>query len=231
MNIKDLISDKKDQNLYLFNNSYYNNVYKKTERISCAVFLITEKSNGQNSDLVRDAQQLSLNTLLSVIRFLSTDHTPGVLAESIRNLASLRSLLLLLAAVRVTRQDFAEVIIREIDSAIQSLYTYYRDEAPEALFSVGEHDMVSPKEERRRAPSRSLAPTTQAPASSVSRRDTILSIIRTKGSVSIKDISDVVTDCSEKTIQRELMDMIKDNIVIKEGERRWSKYKLVQAIA
>jgi predicted HTH transcriptional regulator len=57
------------------------------------------------------------------------------------------------------------------------------------------------------------------------RRDRILSIIKDKGEATIKDVSVLVTDFSEKTIQRELMSLIKEGVLIKEGERRWSRYR------
>ncbi|PIR38806.1 MAG: hypothetical protein COV34_00605 [Candidatus Zambryskibacteria bacterium CG10_big_fil_rev_8_21_14_0_10_42_12] len=58
------------------------------------------------------------------------------------------------------------------------------------------------------------------------RRDFILSVISQKGEVTIKDISSVFKGCSEKTIQRELIALVNDGVVSKEGERRWSRYKL-----
>ncbi len=60
------------------------------------------------------------------------------------------------------------------------------------------------------------------------RRDQILSIIKDKNGaqVSIKDITDKVKDCSEKTIQRELIAMVEDGTLKKTGERRWSTYSL-----
>jgi hypothetical protein len=60
-----------------------------------------------------------------------------------------------------------------------------------------------------------------------SRRARILSVIRTIGHANIKDISAVVTDCSEKTIQREVIAMIDEGILGKEGERRWSMYHII----
>jgi hypothetical protein len=47
--------------------------------------------------------------------------------------------------------------------------------------------------------------------------------------VSIKDISVQMTDCSEKTIQRELNSLVAKNQVIKIGEKRWSRYRLSTA--
>jgi len=58
------------------------------------------------------------------------------------------------------------------------------------------------------------------------RRDTILQILKDKRELTIKDISLKITDCSEKTIQRELVSMLHLGILKKTGERRWSKYSL-----
>ena len=58
------------------------------------------------------------------------------------------------------------------------------------------------------------------------RRNVILDVLRTKQELSIKDISTIVTDCSEKTIQRELLGMVEEGMLTKTGERRWSRYSL-----
>jgi hypothetical protein len=54
----------------------------------------------------------------------------------------------------------------------------------------------------------------------------ILEHIRKEKSVSIKDISLVVRGVSEKTIQRELNELIRRGLVRRVGERRWSTYIL-----
>jgi predicted HTH transcriptional regulator len=59
------------------------------------------------------------------------------------------------------------------------------------------------------------------------REKRILDVIRDKGVVSIKDISTVIFDVSEKTIQRTLQLLIDKGQIKKEGERRWAKYQLV----
>jgi DNA-binding transcriptional ArsR family regulator len=53
-----------------------------------------------------------------------------------------------------------------------------------------------------------------------------MSVIQSKGKVSIKDISTLIRGVSEKTIQRELAALIEAGIVEKQGERRWSTYSL-----
>lgn len=58
------------------------------------------------------------------------------------------------------------------------------------------------------------------------RRDAILSVIRARGSARIKDISTVIRNVSEKTVQRELLALIAMGIIVKEGKRRWTSYTL-----
>lgn len=59
-----------------------------------------------------------------------------------------------------------------------------------------------------------------------SRSQAILTVVKAKGVVSIRDVADVITDCSEKTIQRELLALVEKGVLRKEGERRWSTYRL-----
>ncbi len=58
------------------------------------------------------------------------------------------------------------------------------------------------------------------------RRDVIVQMLRDKKDLTIKDIAIEITDCSEKTIQRELVSLVKKGILKKTGERRWSRYSL-----
>jgi len=58
------------------------------------------------------------------------------------------------------------------------------------------------------------------------RKQIIKDIIKQKKEVTIKDLSSIINGCSEKTIQRELLSLINENIVKKTGEKRWSRYSL-----
>ncbi len=60
------------------------------------------------------------------------------------------------------------------------------------------------------------------------RSQLILDFVLSRKGVSIKDISSVVKDCSEKTIQRELGELIKRGQIRKVGERRWSLYEPIE---
>jgi hypothetical protein len=64
------------------------------------------------------------------------------------------------------------------------------------------------------------------------RRTEILKIIKEKNGVTIKDIRirakeiKALASCSEKTLQRELIAMVKDGTLKKIGDKRWSQYWL-----
>ena len=58
------------------------------------------------------------------------------------------------------------------------------------------------------------------------RREGILSVLKAKGPSYIKDISLVVRDVSEKTIQRELSVLVSEGVVKRKGDRRWTTYEL-----
>ena len=57
-----------------------------------------------------------------------------------------------------------------------------------------------------------------------SRREIILSMLKSGVGLTIKDFAKNINDCSEKTIQRELLSLVSQGLLKKEGERRWSKY-------
>ncbi len=62
-----------------------------------------------------------------------------------------------------------------------------------------------------------------------SRQSIIIGLLKRKKEIMIKDVSPLIDGCSEKTIQRELLNMVHLGILRKEGEKRWSKYSLAKS--
>lgn len=58
------------------------------------------------------------------------------------------------------------------------------------------------------------------------RRKIILALVKQKPSLTVRDIAKSIPQVSEKTIQRELLAMVGENVLVKRGERRWSTYSL-----
>lgn len=65
---------------------------------------------------------------------------------------------------------------------------------------------------------------TATPTAKNSRRQAIIDSVKGHGWVAIKDIADRFPECSSKTIQRELNELVSNNVLKKKGERRWSRY-------
>jgi len=59
-----------------------------------------------------------------------------------------------------------------------------------------------------------------------SREEKIMDMVKNKQPISIKDITHSFDGVSEKTIQRDLIGLIKKGLIKREGERRWSTYSI-----
>lgn len=59
------------------------------------------------------------------------------------------------------------------------------------------------------------------------RRTLILKTIKEKGEVGVADVVGGIKGVGEKTIQRELLAMVGEGILRKQGERRWSRYTII----
>ncbi len=58
------------------------------------------------------------------------------------------------------------------------------------------------------------------------RHKNILDILKQKKDASVNDICSLFKDCSAKTIQRDLKELIEKKKVVKRGDRRWATYNL-----
>ncbi len=61
---------------------------------------------------------------------------------------------------------------------------------------------------------------------SPNRQEIIMSLLKKNEELGIKDFVTAITGCSEKTVQRELANMITKGQIKKTGEKRWSRYSL-----
>jgi hypothetical protein len=69
-----------------------------------------------------------------------------------------------------------------------------------------------------------IRPSEQKQLVKSNRQDIIISMLKTKGNLGIKDFVSGIKDCSEKTIQRELTTLLDKGQISKTGEKRWSRY-------
>lgn len=240
MNQKDgYINDTSFKKL-LHNDQYYRHIFKKTEKIVSVVFYIlnnidyNKKSETHISNIASKAHFAHENALrtLEVKPLNATE----VLEQFAQSLIALDSVLRIASVSGAFSTDVLYTVSGEIDTVIRSLSTYISsNKGIESTLSTFDDAPVTASQRQKRTAS-SHSPvrtstgqplTASVPTNSADRRTRIRTILEAKGEATIKDISEIVTDCSEKTIQRELNTMIEDNVVKREGERRWSKYTLV----
>lgn len=98
-----------------------------------------------------------------------------------------------------------------------------RPKAPEALPISDIHDPARIGQQANPPQKKQEQGDREAPKAG--RRAAILHFVIENKAVSIKDICMAITDCSEKTVQRELNALIGEGLIKREGERRWSVYK------
>lgn len=240
MQIKDILSDTHDKRPPLFKSDSYTNIYKKTEKIACAVFLLTDTFGTDNvsNTSIKDVRVEITQLLRAVLDFLSEEDLSARKAyfKALSTRAHMvRSLLFILAAAHQLKGELSEVLAREIDSVVYQSNLLCQDELAEYGTAGEELPLYVNAPRRMRSPMRttpSLRVTSpkegERSQAGGGRKEVVLALIKERGEVSIKDISDSIKDCSEKTIQRLLTELIKDNLVTREGERRWSRYKLAQ---
>ncbi len=121
-------------------------------------------------------------------------------------------------------QSLGELLLREkqavIAEPLPSLTPYLvENKSPAAI-------PASPEPVKRQIEPRPSLPVKATEAAS-SRRDQILRFLKSHGESSIKDISQAVPAVSNKTVQRELSDLVRLGQVSREGDRRWSRYRLI----
>jgi DNA-binding transcriptional ArsR family regulator len=220
----------------IFNNIFEKDIrrvfiYKKAERLAKAVQLIAPAFSGSASlknriDAIAigiiDAallppRQMSAalpRELLALSSTLSLAQTSGVLSAMNAEILIKESHLLLQEAALYEdpRISFDEVstlsdIAKNTLSKVSTKATNTVRQRPEA------HEHVKDIKDKK--------------THIKDRREAVLSVIKDKGKASIKDISTLIRGVSEKTIQRELMELINEGMVLKQGERRWSTYSLV----
>lgn len=58
------------------------------------------------------------------------------------------------------------------------------------------------------------------------RKDKILDILKDKKEAAVSEIAEYLKDCSEKTVQRELIALAQKGILTTRGEKRWRRYRI-----
>ncbi len=222
-------------------------IVRKAEQLATAVYLVT--------DFVPEHDRLRVQLRLRCLELLSDIVRKKSGAQLIRQTGELVALVTIAKIARLVSEMNAEILVSEYEKLKELLHNRiaraHLDALPGTLFGEGkgvdEHDYIKDISlgHARRAGfkghgggnafadkelsfssgggvSKTLSPSESAKQ----RKNTILSLLKKMTAITVKDVSAVITDCSEKTLQRELIGLVQDGVLKKEGERRWSHYSL-----
>lgn len=214
---------------------YYRHIFKKTEKITSAVFYIVSKRQDIPADHVvrADLERRAKDTHSVALSLLNMepDAAKFGMQTLLHSLISLESVLRLFAAMGGISEDNLNVMTAEVDGVQRSMRRYLGASS----FSLAQFNIAPAPVARSvsrstavKSASQSVATgATETSTQSISRSDQIIQVLKDQDGIGIKDFHNVIYDCSEKTIQRELLSLIEKGLVRREGERRWSKYFLV----
>ncbi len=211
-------------------------IYKKCERLAKATHLITPA--------FRESPTLRNRVDAIAVGLVDAATLPPRSSRSAlsRELLALSSVLAIARSAGLISPMNTDLIAREAHALLEEIATYeeprlFLEEAPTlaTLFkSVGsqtrEHALPVVRETESSSKRTEIKDMDKGQSSTAApktgRREAILSVLRAKGPSYIKDISTVIRDVSEKTIQRELSTLVAEGTVHKTGERRWTIYSL-----
>lgn len=232
-------------------------VIKKTERIAYGVYLLSNfipTTEVLNMDLKKTLHSLlRLVSRFPQTTGIKVSHIDMVHGH-LQYLSSLLSLAFISGYISESNIEIVKNEINYLHKHIEELSTKTASDTGHVqiktdLFVVGHHRNSKPRPEAKESIKDNSEPAAR-PAPRVSfikdiskiavkpiqrateepkedREEKVLGVIRDKGVISIKDITSVIFDVSEKTIQRTLQTLIDKGQIKKEGERRWAKYRLV----
>lgn len=226
--IKDNIEDNQDLNKIGFfsGEAYLKAVFKKTERIVAGLYLITGllKDKEPIKWKIREHSMSLLSSVLTlndnqafekdtVARSIFSDLFEIISAINLAHLSGLLS-------------DMNHEIMRgELDKLINILKDNMVNNKEREGYVLSEkffNNVVNkaPQVENR------IKDNVAENSKKIDRKTAIVEVLKNRSNLTVKDVAQVVTGCSEKTIQRELIELVEKGVVKREGERRWSRYSL-----
>src|ERR1035437_1265085 len=227
-------------------------VFKKTERIVTALYLVTNLIK-DNDPLKWEIRERCMSLISSTVALAGIDSQEknSYMRFFLSSILETRTFVNISFGSHIISKMNAEMIIGEIDALVIHMKDRALDDASRAGYVLSKSffaaDMPSRtddkgqvKQDERNTPtsfsdrvnqSVSFTKTAQNNAfpkdnQKNGRKISIMELLKKQPNLTIKDITKVISNCSTKTVQRELSDLVHAGMVNKEGDRRWSRYSL-----
>lgn len=218
-------------------------IYNQSYRLAAAVFAISNVLD-QGEELRTKIKKLSLDLVSLSVNLKDTNFIDAQKLTSMieKNCLELMSMLDIASVAGLISKMNGTVIKEEFETFIGELKKFSERFEQSRGLSVknllADHSGPAPQSPVITGP-REGSETFKSPQISVEskpeingngpkrkdlRKHTILEFIKGHDNASIKDIVPNIRGCSEKTVQRELIELINEGKVKRMGERRWSRY-------
>lgn len=238
--------EKLENKIVFNNNDSYRFVFKKHERLVAGLYLITNLF-GDTEPLkwkIRTAALEALSRSLTLTQVSQEDKsvTIAACAGAITELMSLCQVAHV--AQYISAMNYA-ILQREFSIILEALegLSHRADEQKTAVLSSDFFSVPEPLMYKKTSmQNKGHGLNTEGQFGTVgdyvgsesdvrdnkkmSRRETIVSMLQNSKTLAVKDFTSEIKDCSEKTIQRELLALVDEGVLNKIGERRWSVYSL-----
>lgn len=231
------------------NNSFIK-LYNKSYRLSAAIFSIANLIDDRE-ELRTKIKKLSLDIVSLSVRLKDTPFFDAkkIISEIEKNSLELMSMLDISAITGMVSKMNAKIIKDEFESFINEITDFAS--GLDVSKNIGVEELIKERGEEieffqnKQINERNLLPKknefnseTKGVVSSqlkngngqtrkLTRKVNIYEFIKRHNNVTIKDIVPHIVGCSEKTIQRELVDLINEGKITKHGERRWTRYSVI----
>jgi len=194
----------------------------------CATDILRPMSFILSGDEVGSSYKQLYRTFIEIVSLLETAHAVGFI--------STQNFVVIIEQIEVSAIEVSVVIFKQSSGHVAIESAFFEDFSKRNVSFEDSYkpDAIKDKIHKRQINIKDKSNSVLLPQGGVvqtkknSRRESIISLLKKEDNVSIKDISSRMKDCSEKTIQRELIEMIEEGVIKKEGERRWSLYSLVR---
>ena len=227
---------------------YFISVFKRIEKVLSVVLYVLSNIKTSENDLdsvafIKDAVFTVHNVSLGALKLPSNNVVVG-LEELQYELTSLLSTLKLGEAAGIIPKNIGVLIFEQIDLVQRYITNHYLSanrngvdiavqnvlNERSATKKVGSSNSLGTSVTRKkpaRIPTGDISTDAYMAYSQLTdRAERIKTVLEAKPQATIKDIAEIITDVSEKTIQRELNSLIEKGQVRREGERRWSRYSV-----
>lgn len=225
-------------------------VFKKTEKITAALYLVSGLLK-DNEPLKWELRDKGMDLISS--SFTASSAVPGDKSAVIQSLftAALETISILnVAKISNLISDMNhKVLVREIDGILGILRDRLAQNAEKAGYVLSDSFFKTPdllnsglrtafvqtdKGQSNIAAGKRFQVTdhidhqshSDIAANKSKRQESIISALKEKSGLTIRDFAKIIKGVSAKTIQRELLELTAKGVVRKEGERRWSRYSL-----